>query len=42
MSYQKAALRLAIFSLVLAAANLSGFAQDPRQASRIRWINHAM
>ena len=30
MSYQKAALRLAIFSLVLLAASLSGFAQDPR------------
>lgn len=30
MSYQKAALRLAIFSLVLFAASLSGFAQDPR------------
>ncbi len=30
MSYQKAALRLAIFSLVLVAASLSGFAQDPR------------
>jgi len=29
MSYQKAALRLAIFSLVVAAASLSGLAQDP-------------
>ncbi|HEY2972249.1 MAG TPA: GWxTD domain-containing protein [Pyrinomonadaceae bacterium] len=34
MSYQKAALRLAIFSLVLAAASLSGFAQDPRQSQQ--------
>ncbi|HEY3040943.1 MAG TPA: GWxTD domain-containing protein [Pyrinomonadaceae bacterium] len=32
MPYQKAALRLAIFSLVLAAATVSGFAQDPRQS----------
>lgn len=32
MSYQKAPLRLAIFSLVLAAASLPGFAQDPRQS----------
>ena len=30
MSYQIAALRLAIFSLALFAASLSGFAQDPR------------
>jgi GWxTD domain-containing protein len=34
MSYQKAALRLAIFSLVLTAASLSGFAQDPRQSQQ--------
>jgi GWxTD domain-containing protein len=34
MSYQKAALRPAIFSLVLAAASLSGFAQDPRQSQQ--------
>ena len=34
MSYQKAALRLAIFSLVLAAASLSGVAQDPRQSQQ--------
>jgi len=34
MSYQKAALRLAIFSLVLAAASLSGSAQDPRQSQQ--------
>jgi len=34
MSYQKAALRLAIFLLVLAAASLSGFAQDPRQSQQ--------
>jgi GWxTD domain-containing protein len=32
MSYQKAALRLAVFSLVMAAASLLGFAQDPRQS----------
>ncbi|HAF12439.1 MAG TPA: GWxTD domain-containing protein [Blastocatellia bacterium] len=32
MSYQKAALRLAIFPLVLTAASLSGFSQDPRQS----------
>jgi GWxTD domain-containing protein len=31
MSYQKAARRLAILSLILAAASLLGFAQDPRQ-----------
>jgi GWxTD domain-containing protein len=30
MSYQKAARRLAILSLILAAASLSAFAQDPR------------
>jgi GWxTD domain-containing protein len=34
MSYQKAALRLAIFSLVLTAASLFGFAQDPRQSQQ--------
>jgi GWxTD domain-containing protein len=34
MPYQKAALRLAIFSLVLAAASLSGVAQDPRQSQQ--------
>jgi GWxTD domain-containing protein len=34
MPYQKAALRLAIFSLVLAAAGLSGVAQDPRQSQQ--------
>ena len=34
MSYQKAALRLAIFSLVLAAASISGFAQDQRQSQQ--------
>jgi GWxTD domain-containing protein len=32
MSYQKAALRLAIFSLVLAGASLCGFAQDPAKS----------
>lgn len=32
MSYQKAPLRLVIFSLALAAASLPGFAQDPRQS----------
>ncbi len=32
MSYQKAALRLAIFPLVIGAASLIGFAQDPRQS----------
>ena len=32
MPYQKAALRLASFSLVLAAASLTGVAQDPRQS----------
>jgi GWxTD domain-containing protein len=32
MSYHKAPLRLAIFSFVLAATSLSGFAQDPRQS----------
>jgi GWxTD domain-containing protein len=32
MSYQKAALRLAVFSLVMAAASFLGFAQDPRQS----------
>jgi GWxTD domain-containing protein len=32
MPYQKAALRLAIFSFVLAAASLTGVAQDPRQS----------
>ncbi|MDQ5847213.1 MAG: GWxTD domain-containing protein, partial [Acidobacteriota bacterium] len=31
MSYRKATLRLAIFPLVIAAASLPGFAQDPRQ-----------
>ncbi|HEV2885101.1 MAG TPA: GWxTD domain-containing protein [Pyrinomonadaceae bacterium] len=31
MSYQKAALRLAFISLILAGASLPGFAQDPRQ-----------
>jgi len=34
MPFQKAALRLAIFSLVLAAASLSGVAQDPRQSQQ--------
>jgi GWxTD domain-containing protein len=34
MPYQKAALRLASFSLVLAAASLSGVAQDPRQSQQ--------
>jgi GWxTD domain-containing protein len=34
MSYQKVALRLAIFSLVLAAASVSAFAQDPRQSQQ--------
>jgi GWxTD domain-containing protein len=32
MSYQKAALRLTILSLVVAAASLPAFAQDPRQS----------
>lgn len=32
MSYLKAVLRLAIFPLVLFAANLAGFSQDPRQS----------
>ena len=31
---QKAALRLAIFALILAAASLPGFAQDPRQSQQ--------
>lgn len=34
MPYQKTALHLAIFSLVLAAASLSGVAQDPRQSQQ--------
>ena len=34
MPYQKAALRLVSFSLVLAAASLSGVAQDPRQSQQ--------
>jgi GWxTD domain-containing protein len=34
MSYPKAALRLVIFSLALAAASLSGLAQDPRQSQQ--------
>ncbi len=34
MSFQKAVLRLGIFPLVLTAASLSGFGQDPRQTEQ--------
>lgn len=34
MSYKKAAFRLTIFSIALASASLSGFAQDPRQSQQ--------
>src|SRR5688572_2276022 len=32
MSYLKASLRLAVFSIMLAGASLPGFAQDPRKS----------